>query len=85
MNTNRPILFKLSFSTSWQDLKDLFRKGGRVTHTDVDVDEETHRPKGSGLVIYDDPRDAAGAIGMLWARWRERLYIHWYWYMYRNL
>ncbi|CDH48417.1 rnp domain protein [Lichtheimia corymbifera JMRC:FSU:9682] len=52
----------LSFSTSWQDLKDLFRKGGRVTHTDVDVDEETHRPKGSGLVIYDDPRDAAGAI-----------------------
>lgn len=35
-----------------------------MTHTDVDVDEETHRPKGSGLVIYDDPRDAAGAIGM---------------------
>ncbi|KAI9310910.1 hypothetical protein BX666DRAFT_2032401 [Dichotomocladium elegans] len=54
----------LSFSTSWQDLKDLFRKAGRVTHTDIDMDPETRRSKGSGLVIYDDPRDAAAAIEM---------------------
>lgn len=63
----------------------MFRKGGRVTHTDVDVDEETHRPKGSGLVIYDDPRDAAGAIGMCGQDEGKSFHIHWIWYMYRNL
>ncbi|KAI8140375.1 hypothetical protein BJV82DRAFT_623667 [Fennellomyces sp. T-0311] len=54
----------LPYSTSWQDLKDLFRKAGRVTHTDIDSDPETRRSKGSGLVIYDDPRDAKAAIKM---------------------
>ncbi|KAI9278768.1 hypothetical protein BDA99DRAFT_15390 [Phascolomyces articulosus] len=55
----------LPFSTSWQDLKDLFRKAGRVTHTDIDTDPETRRSKGTGLVIYEDPRDAKAAIKML--------------------
>ncbi|KAG2220137.1 hypothetical protein INT45_006165, partial [Circinella minor] len=52
----------LPFSTSWQDLKDLFRKAGRVTHTDIDTEPDSRRSKGTGLVIYEDPRDVKAAI-----------------------
>ncbi|KAL1934496.1 hypothetical protein VTP01DRAFT_6678 [Rhizomucor pusillus] len=53
------------FSTSWQDLKDLFRKAGRVLHTDIDTNPETKQSLGSGLVIYDDPQDARAALEMM--------------------
>ncbi|KAI8097138.1 uncharacterized protein BX664DRAFT_292492 [Halteromyces radiatus] len=52
----------LPLTASWQDMKDLFRKTGRVLHTDVTTDPITRRPNGSGLVIFDDPRDARSAI-----------------------
>lgn len=41
----------------------MFRKAGRVLHTDIDTDPDTGQPLGSGLVIYDDPRDARAALG----------------------
>lgn len=44
-------------------MKDLFRKTGRVLHTDVNTDPVTRRLNGTGLVIFDDPRDARAAIG----------------------
>lgn len=46
-------------------MKDLFRKTGRVLHTDVNTDPVTRRLNGTGLVIFDDPRDARAAIGKL--------------------
>ncbi|KAG0183174.1 hypothetical protein DFQ29_009250 [Apophysomyces sp. BC1021] len=52
----------LPYSASWQDMKDLFRKAGRVLHTDIISDPETRRSTGSGLVVFDDPRDARTAI-----------------------
>jgi hypothetical protein len=44
-------------------MKDLFRKAGRVTHTDVLQDSGTRRSRGQGIVIYGDSRDAHKAIG----------------------
>ncbi|KAI8584468.1 hypothetical protein K450DRAFT_216559 [Umbelopsis ramanniana AG] len=52
----------LPYSASWQDMKDLFRKAGRVTHTDVFQDPSTRRSRGQGVVIYGDARDAQKAI-----------------------
>ncbi|KAG2172817.1 hypothetical protein INT43_000167 [Umbelopsis isabellina] len=54
----------LPYSASWQDMKDLFRKAGRVTHTDVLQDPSTRRSKGQGIVIYGDARDASKAMEM---------------------
>lgn len=44
-------------------MKDLFRKAGRVLHTDIHTDEGSRRPNGNGTVIVDDPRTARAAIG----------------------
>lgn len=44
-------------------MKDLFRKAGRVLHTDIHTDEVSRRPNGNGTVIVDDPRTARAAIG----------------------
>ena len=48
-------------------MKDLFRKAGRVTHTDIDTEPDSRRSKGTGLVIYEDPRDVKAAI----SKWEE--------------
>jgi RNA recognition motif-containing protein len=56
-------MIQLPLTASWQDMKDLFRKAGRVLHTDVTSDPLTRRPNGTGLVIFDDHRDARNAIG----------------------
>ncbi|KAI8997020.1 hypothetical protein BDB01DRAFT_769543 [Pilobolus umbonatus] len=55
----------LPYSASWQDMKDLFRKAGRVLHTDINTEPGTRRSKGTGVVIFDDPRDARKAIEIL--------------------
>ncbi|CAO3615753.1 unnamed protein product [Mucor hiemalis] len=55
----------LPFNASWQDMKDLFRKAGRVLHTDIHTDEGSRRPNGNGTVIVDDPRTARAAIELL--------------------
>jgi hypothetical protein len=52
-------------------MKDLFRKAGRVTHTDVFQDPSGRRSRGQGIVIYGDARDAQKAIG-------KREYPLWY-------
>ncbi|KAI8361812.1 hypothetical protein EDC96DRAFT_512591 [Choanephora cucurbitarum] len=54
----------LPFNASWQDMKDLFRKAGRVLHTDVHTDPGSRRPNGHGTVIFDDPHYTKIALDM---------------------
>ncbi|KAI7892236.1 uncharacterized protein EV154DRAFT_195564 [Mucor mucedo] len=54
----------LPLAASWQDMKDLFRKAGRVLHTDIHTDIGSRRPNGNGTVIYDCSRTARAAIDM---------------------
>lgn len=44
-------------------MKDLFRKAGRVLHTDIHTEAGTRRPNGNGTVIFDNARTALIAIG----------------------
>ncbi|KAF1801738.1 hypothetical protein V8B55DRAFT_1473564 [Mucor lusitanicus] len=55
----------LPLNASWQDMKDLFRKAGRVLHTDIHTDPGSRRPNGHGTVIFDDARFARNAIEIL--------------------
>ncbi|CEP18840.1 hypothetical protein [Parasitella parasitica] len=55
----------LPLNASWQDMKDLFRKAGRVLHTDIHTDLGSRRPNGHGTVIFDDARFARNAIDIL--------------------
>jgi len=50
----------LSYTTSWQDLKDCFRTFGSVVH--AAIMEHDGRSKGSGIVEFSRPEDAARAI-----------------------
>jgi hypothetical protein len=55
---------QLPFNIGWQDLKDLFRqaaRGGNVIRADVHVGPDG-RPKGSGIVVFENPDDARSAI-----------------------
>ncbi|KAI8376776.1 hypothetical protein BD560DRAFT_62710 [Blakeslea trispora] len=54
----------LPLNASWQDMKDLFRKAGRVLHTDVHTDPGSRRPNGHGTVIFDDPHYTRIALDM---------------------
>jgi RNA recognition motif-containing protein len=54
----------LSFDTSWQDLKDYFRKCGSVEKAEVPENQEG-RKKGFGLVRFTNPQDASAAIRQL--------------------
>ncbi|KAI9359844.1 hypothetical protein BD770DRAFT_385635 [Pilaira anomala] len=54
----------LPLNASWQDMKDLFRKAGRVLHTDIHTEAGTRRPNGNGTVIFDNARTALIAIEM---------------------
>ena len=38
-----------------------------MTHTDIDTEPDSRRSKGTGLVIYEDPRDVKAAI----SKWQE--------------
>ncbi|KAL2109554.1 hypothetical protein VUR80DRAFT_2298 [Thermomyces stellatus] len=54
----------LPFNVGWQDLKDLFRqaaRNGAVIRADVHVGPDG-RPKGSGIVVFENPDDARNAI-----------------------
>lgn len=51
----------LSFDTSWQDLKDYFRRCGNVDNAKI-FQMPNGRSKGSGLVTYQHPKDAQRAI-----------------------
>jgi hypothetical protein len=55
---------KLPYTIGWQDLKDLFRQaaqGGAVIRADVHMGPDG-RPKGSGIVVFENPSDAQNAI-----------------------
>lgn len=54
------IVFNLPFSTSWQDLKDICRAYGDVTH--AAVPDVNGKSKGFGTVAFSNPRDANKAI-----------------------
>ena len=54
----------LSFKTSWQELKDHFRKCGQVSHADV-VEGPDGRKRGYGIVRFTHVRDAERAIDEL--------------------
>ncbi|KAG6018243.1 hypothetical protein E4U43_006765 [Claviceps pusilla] len=54
----------LPFNVGWQDLKDLFRqaaRAGAVIRADVHSGPDG-RPKGSGIVVFENPDDARTAI-----------------------
>lgn len=54
----------LPFNVGWQDLKDLFRQAARnggVIRADVHSGPDG-RPKGSGIVVFENPDDARNAI-----------------------
>ncbi|KAI8064017.1 hypothetical protein BDF21DRAFT_466701 [Thamnidium elegans] len=60
----RLLVSNLPLNASWQDMKDLFRKAGRVLHTDIHTDIGSRRPNGNGTVIFDCSRTALIAIEM---------------------
>lgn len=51
----------LAYETSWQDLKDHMRQAGNVDQANI-IMQDDGRSKGCGIVVYQNPRDAARAI-----------------------
>lgn len=54
----------MPFSVQWQELKDLFKQVGNVTHTDVAMDHQG-RSRGFGQVTMASVEDAQQAIEQL--------------------
>src|SRR5882762_8665517 len=54
-------LFQLPYQAGWQDLKDLFRAAGNIIRADINIGADG-RPKGSGTVVFETPKDAQQAI-----------------------
>jgi len=54
----------LHFNTTWQRLKDHFRRVGDIAHVDI-LKNPDGRSKGCAVVYFDHPDDAEKAIGML--------------------
>ncbi|KAL3928950.1 MAG: hypothetical protein SGBAC_012419, partial [Bacillariaceae sp.] len=51
--------------TSWQDLKDHFKKAGDVVFASVSVDMDTGESRGHGIVQFEDPDMAQHAIKIM--------------------
>ncbi|KAK0948185.1 g-strand binding protein [Friedmanniomyces endolithicus] len=58
---NQIFVSNLPYQVGWQDLKDLFRQAGQIMRADVHMMPDG-RPKGTGIVAFDNPEDAANAI-----------------------
>ncbi|KAK0299894.1 g-strand binding protein [Friedmanniomyces endolithicus] len=61
---NQIFVSNLPYQVGWQDLKDLFRQAvsvGQILRADVHMMPDG-RPKGTGIVAFDNPEDAANAI-----------------------
>ena len=54
----------LSFRSTWQTLKDHFKRAGRVDHVDV-LTAADGRPRGCGTVLLSTKADASRAIDLL--------------------
>ena len=52
---------QIPFRVRWQDLKDLFRKSGRVVRADVTLGPD-NRSRGHGTVVYSTEEEAKNAI-----------------------
>ncbi|QDS78071.1 hypothetical protein FKW77_003565 [Venturia effusa] len=62
---NQLYISNLPYTVGWQDLKDLFRQAtqvGNIVRADVHLGPDG-RPKGSGIVVFDNADDARNAIG----------------------
>ncbi|KAF9363949.1 hypothetical protein BGX34_002929 [Mortierella sp. NVP85] len=65
----------IPFRMKWQDLKDLFRKAGRVVRADIALGAD-NRSKGFGTVIFSTEEEAKSAIVMFdQYQWQDRV-IH---------
>lgn len=60
---NQLYVGNLPYQAGWQDLKDLFRAAGNIIRADINIGADG-RPKGSGTVVFETPKDAAQAISM---------------------
>ncbi|KAF2436030.1 RNA-binding domain-containing protein [Tothia fuscella] len=61
---NQLYVSNLPYTVGWQDLKDLFRQAtqsGNIIRADVHMGPDG-RPKGSGIVVFDNPEDARNGI-----------------------
>lgn len=54
----------LSYSISWQDLKDKFRECGNVVRAEILLNQDG-KSRGSGTVVYSTPSDAQRAIAVM--------------------
>ena len=59
--TSYNLCLQLPFSTTWQVLKDEFRKAGLVKRAEIKMNKDG-RPSGLALVFYDDHKDACNAV-----------------------
>lgn len=57
---------QLPYQAGWQDLKDLFRTAGNIIRADINIGADG-RPKGSGTVVFETPKDAQQAISTLFS------------------
>ncbi|KAF5310869.1 hypothetical protein D9619_007686 [Psilocybe cf. subviscida] len=60
---NQLYVGNLPYQAGWQDLKDLFRTAGNIIRADINIGADG-RPKGSGTVVFETPKDAQQAITM---------------------
>jgi RNA recognition motif-containing protein len=60
---NQLYVGNLPYQAGWQDLKDLFRSAGNIIRADINIGADG-RPKGSGTVVFETPKDAQQAISM---------------------
>ena len=60
-NVTRVFVGNLTYSTSWQDLKDRFRTFGSIKRADILLNRDG-KSKGQGIVVFDSPHDAQAAI-----------------------
>jgi RNA recognition motif-containing protein len=51
----------LPYQAGWQDLKDLFKTAGNIIRADMNIGVDG-RPKSSGAVVFETPKDAQQAI-----------------------
>lgn len=60
----RCFVSNLAWRTSWQDLKDEFRKCGEVVYANV-MKDESHRSKGWGIVEFQTAEEAVTAMNTM--------------------
>jgi len=64
VNDCKVFVRNLTFSTTWQTLKDKFREAGRVEHALI-MSDDNKRSKGYGTVTFESKHDAMRAVDIL--------------------